>query len=478
MRYSLLLPLLFTVLSLFAQPDYQQLVRDMVRDPALAGAHLSVSIVDVTDGRQLGAHQASISAIPASVQKLVTTAAALDLLGPDHRFTTRLLITGPVEAGILRGNVIILGGGDPSLGSPYLKDVPGLTATLDRWRQRLRKAGISRIEGRVIGDGSYYGSGNTPAPWPWSDIGNYYGAGVYGLNFHENFYFLDLVQRGRVGATPAIRQTRPAVPALRLNNELRSGPADSGDQAYIYGAPYGYDNYVRGTIPIGSGRFTIKGAIPDPPLFAAQALQQHLKAGGILVSLPAESHRSVGTGRYANGTVIDRYDSPPLVNLIDRTNLRSNNLYAETLLLEMNKSRGAADHELPSTDLLLDWITSSGLSTTGVQLEDGSGLGTRNFFSAQFMTDFLRHQADNSRWRQSIPLAGRTGSMRGFLKNTAATGRLWAKSGSLGAVRCYAGYVDRPDGQQLAFAIMVNNFTLESKELRQRLLTVMLRLAE
>jgi len=194
-----------------------------------------------------------------------------------------------------------------------------------------------------------------------------------------------------------------------------------------------------------------------------------LEAGGITVALPAESDRTLGSGRFQPGRTLDVYDSPPLGALVDRTNLRSNNLYAEALLREANKARGAEAFELSSGQVIIDWLTEQGLSVTGVRLEDGSGLATRNFFPASLMTSFLRQQNGEARWRESIPVAGRSGSMRGYLKGTAAEGRLAAKSGSLGAVRAYAGYASRKDGRELAFAVMVNNFTVESKVVRRKM---------
>lgn len=460
-----------------AQSTIQDHVRDFARDPELTGALISVSVMDLATGRTIGGHQTELACIPASTQKLITTAVAMDVLGPDHRFETRLIITGEIaEGGVLNGDVYLVGGGDPSLGSPYLDGVPGMKAMLSRWRDKLRAAGIRRVNGRVIGDGSYFGTHAASGGWPWSDLGNYYGSGAYGLNIHENFYFLDFLQRGRVGDIPPVQRTRPQVPGLRLTNELRSGPRGSGDQAYIYGAPFGYDNFIRGTIPIGSGRFTIKGGFPDPPLFAAQALCRYLEESGIAVSLPAESDRNQGSGRFASGRVLDTYQSPPLSGLVDRTNLRSNNLYAEALLREVNKSRGVEAHDLSSTKVLEEWLIAAGLPTAGTRFDDGSGLATRNFFSAAFMTRFLQHQSGQERWRESLPVAGQTGSMKGYLKGTAAAGRLSAKSGSLGAVRAYAGYVNRADGQELAFAIMVNNFTIDSKEVRKKMHALMLEL--
>jgi D-alanyl-D-alanine carboxypeptidase/D-alanyl-D-alanine-endopeptidase (penicillin-binding protein 4) len=477
-QLSLTFIFLLAGLTVVAQITIQDHIRDFAQDSELAGAVISISVIETESGRMIGGHQGQLTCIPASTQKLLTTAVAMDVLGEDHRFTTKLLLTGTVEDGVLNGNIYIVGGGDPSLGSPYLDGVPGMDRTIDRWQAAIATVGIRRINGRVIGDGSYFGTDGASGGWPWSDIGNYYGSGAYGLNIHENFYFLDFLQRGRVGSIPPVQRTRPEVPGLKLTNELRSGPRGSGDQAYVYGAPYGYNNYVRGTIPIGTGRFTIKGAIPDPALFTAQLLCRRLEEAGISVSLPAESDRSIGDGLLADGRVIDTYASPPLSELVDRTNLRSNNLYAEALLREINKIRGMATHELSSTEVMKEWLASAGLPTAAIRLEDGSGLATRNFFSAEFMTAFLRHQRGELRWRKSIPLAGRSGSMRGYLKSTAAEGRLRAKSGSLGAVRAYVGYVDRADGQQLAFAILVNNFTIGSKDLQGKMHALMLELCQ
>jgi D-alanyl-D-alanine carboxypeptidase/D-alanyl-D-alanine-endopeptidase (penicillin-binding protein 4) len=460
----------FPVLS---QRSMGQAVRAFALDEELVGAVVAIDVVDVSTGQRLAAHQPDLALIPASTQKLITTAVAMDVLGPNHTFRTRLLARGTLEEGVLTGDIIIEGGGDPTLGSPYQEGVLKLSALLDRWVDKIRIAGITEIRGRIIGDGSYFGTDGTAPGWPWADLGNYYGAGAYGLNVHENFYFLDLLQRSKVGDRPGIQRLRPDVPGLSLLNELHSGPRGSGDQAYIYGAPYGYDNHIRGTIPVGTGTFTIKGAIPEPALFVAQLLRSSLANEGISVRLPAASSRQLGTSEVEGAQVLDEYKSPGVSAIVDRTNLRSNNLYAETLLRAINKERGQEVALLADTELVYDWLESQGLSTKGLQLQDGSGLATRNFFSPEFMTAFLRTQAGNTRWRKSIPLAGETGSMSSYLKGTVAQGRLWAKSGSLGAVRTYAGYIRKADGKDIAFCIMVNNHTLEGRPLRNKMLALM-----
>ncbi len=458
----------------YTQSTAQQLVREFATAEDLANASVTVSVVDVNSGRRVAAHQPELALVPASNLKLITTAAALDLLGPDHTFRTRLALEGEIIPGpggdILVGNVRIIGGGDPSLGSPYLKGVPSTGTVIQRWSEAIQKLGIAEIRGGIIGDGSYWGSDGVNYAWPWSDVGNYYGSGAYGLNLHENFYFLDLLQRQRAGTTPPVKAVRPDVPGLQLTNELVSGDRGSGDQAYIFGAPYGYDSYIRGSIPVGTSRFTIKGSVPDPPLWAAQLLEGELIAGGLKISAPASSARNAATARPGQSTVIDEIVSPPLTVLMDRTNLRSNNLYAEALLREINKSRGVDREKLSGTEIVTEWLASLGLNTSGVRIQDGSGLATRNFFSAGFMTDFLRSRAGQERWRQSIPLAGRSGSMKYALRKTAGEGRVAAKSGSLDAARGYAGYIQRRDGTLLAFSVMVNNYTVESSDLKRRML--------
>ncbi|OAV43967.1 D-alanyl-D-alanine carboxypeptidase/D-alanyl-D-alanine-endopeptidase [Lewinella sp. 4G2] len=459
--------------GLRAQTTLAERIAEFVDRPELAGASIGIDVIDLATGERVASHAAEQALIPASTLKLVTTAAAYDVLGPDHRFTTELVMTGTVVDGTLRGDLYIVGGGDPSLASPYMNGVPRLPALLERWRAAVARAGIRRIEGRVVGDASYFGTDGAAADWPWSDLGNYYGAGAYGLNIHENSYSLDLIQRSTLGTPPVIKGTRPEMKGLVLINELTSGPKGSGDQAYIYAAPLDDRAVVRGSIPVGTKRFTIRGSIPEPALYAARALSEYLEAEGISVSLPPESDRTVGGVRFSQYQSLDVYTSPTLLQLIERTNMRSNNLYAEAMLREIGKARGGALNQATGAQAIRDWLAERGLPTASLHLVDGSGLGPRNFFSPSFMTALLRDQSANTAWRSTLPVAGRSGSLKYRLRGTGAEGRLSAKSGSLHAVRCYAGYTTARDGRELAFAVMVNNYTVDGLVLRGWLMGVL-----
>ncbi|MEL6275277.1 MAG: D-alanyl-D-alanine carboxypeptidase, partial [Bacteroidota bacterium] len=179
------------------------------------------------------------------------------------------------------------------------------------------------------------------------------------------------------------------------------------------------------------------------------------------------------------GIILHEHHSPPLSSIVSRTNLQSINLYAETLVREINKRLGKAPHELTSTKIFLDYFEQQlQLDISGVNMNDGSGLGTRNYFPPSFMTAFLKTKDGNNVFLNSIPKAGSTGGLRNRFRGTAAEGKLYAKSGYVSGARCYAGYAFPKNGRRLAFAIMVNNYTIKTRELNQLLFRFMQQLCE
>lgn len=462
LRSTLLLIIL--PLTLIAQRSAQEVISIFAGTQVLKNAQIAVDVRDLNSGRSLASFRPEMAMIPASTQKLITTAVAMDVLGEDFRFKTRLVRSGD--------DLYIVGGGDPSLGSPLMEDGAGLDEVIDDWVSAVKTAGITEISGAVIGDGSRYASDGAASSWPWADMGNYYGAGAYGLNINENSYYLSLSQRQREGDRPPVIGTEPAVPELKFTNELTSGPRGSGDQAYIFASPFSYQAAIRGSIPVGTGRFRIRGSLPDPALFAAELLTDRLRAAGIVVVHSATTTYEMGKSPGTDAELLHVRSSPPLAELVDRTNLTSNNLFAETLLRELNHASG--NRATSETEVIVDWLSGNGLDVTGLRLEDGSGLSPRNFFPPSLLTALLVNRAAQERWRQSIPLAGRTGSMKQVLKGTVAEGRVWGKSGTVSAVRAYAGYIDRSDGRRLAFSIAVNNHTVPGSELNRLIYQLML----
>lgn len=449
-----------------AQTRYQAALNRFVRSESLRQASVSVSVVDVADGRTVAAHDAARSVTPASSLKLLTTATALAVMGHNYRFSTRLEYDGRIdENGVLLGNLYLAGSGDPSLGSPDMPGAVRLNDLLERLAQAVQQAGIRRIAGRVVGDDDIFGTDATGIGWPWGDLGNYYGAGAWGLNLHNNYYYLHLKQRRELGQQPRIEAVRPDVPGLKWVNELRSSGPDTGDNAYIYGAPYSFERYLRGHIPVGTGSFVIRGAVPDAPLFAAQQLAAALAKKGITAAEAPATVRKLpngGKGRGARSWLYTHF-SPPLADIVRYTNLVSNNMYAEALLRCIAVYRGYPGTAYNGSAAIRGFWRSRGLRWDGVHVADGSGLSPGNALPAHFLAHLLRAAYNDASIRdafyRSLPIAGRSGTLRNTFAKTSAAGRLRAKTGSLERVRSYSGYFPSSDGKLYAFCILVENYT-------------------
>lgn len=463
---------LFLPAIAFSQNAYQRAAGQLAADPSLKHGSLSISVIDVESGRLLASYDPERSLSPASNLKVLSTGSALVLLGPDYRFLTKLEYEGELSHdGQLDGNLCLRAFGDPTLGSPLLEGAMPLEALLERLRMAVQQAGIRRIGGDVIGDASAFGSAAAAGAWHWEDMGNYYGAGAWALNIHENLHFLHFRQQGQLGATPPIAGIEPEVPGLHMINEVRSAARGSGDNAYIFGAPYQFSRYVRGTIPVGSGIFTIKGSLPDPPLFAAQSLRQSLATVGILSA--GASSRLKG-GEKKPGQLLYTHYSPLLSQIVMRANMESVNLYCEAMVKGIGWEKEQDGSTSAGLEVIRKYWEEQGLSWDGVYLSDGSGLSGTNAVTSLFLARFLRLMARQEEavfrpFLESLPEAGRSGSLKNTLKGTAAEGRLRAKSGTLERVRAYSGYATARDGRLLAFSVIASNYEGKGGDMRQKL---------
>ncbi|MEM7655575.1 MAG: D-alanyl-D-alanine carboxypeptidase/D-alanyl-D-alanine-endopeptidase [Bacteroidota bacterium] len=478
----------FSASPLSAQSNWQSLataVKALDQDPVMRSANWGVILLNPRTEEVVFSHQADRSLVTASTMKALTTATALSVLGASHQFATVLEFDGSIGAdGVLRGNVYIRGGGDPSLGSDRFGDSYALPALLQQWQAAVQAAGIQRIAGQVIADASIYGTQVTPAKWPWEDMGNYYGAGAGGLNLHENLYYLDFKTGPSQGDATEVLRTRPEIPGIRFVNEIVSGRSGSGDNGYIFGSPYTFERYLRGTLPPGRSTFTIKGSIPDPALLTAQVLETHLTGAGILIDRGASSLRLLrqeGPVVSGNRQVLHTHLSPTLRDLVEETNQHSLNLYAEALLLatgyELDQSRNTTD----ALDALANFWAGKGIPFSGIYLRDGSGLSPNNAISPRQMARVMA-KAHGAAWfssfEGSLPVAGRSGTLKRMMRGTSAEGRVRAKTGYISGVLGYVGFVQTVDGEDLCFALMANYYSCSTREMRNRLSRIMVKMAE
>lgn len=428
---------------------------------------VAVVLADARTGEILAERGADRSIMPASIVKAITTAAALHYMAPDTRFQTTLEASATTEpGGVLAGNLVIRGGGDPTLGSSRVEGSLSSSTLLDRWTSAVLEAGIRSIEGKVIGDGTFFPPDPTPDGWSWDDIGNAYGTGTSGLSFADNQYHLFFRPGKQVGDPAPILRTEPAMPEIQWENGMRTGPEGSGDQGYIYGAPRVGLRWTRGTIPQGKPEFSIRGSIPDPPATLARLLHDRLSSAGVVISGGFASAREPVTT--AGVVRLDTVHSPPLRAIIHTINKVSQNLYSETLLLHLARLRGDGSREA-GVEAVRDFLRASGVPLDGVALHDGSGLSRNNRVTARAMTTLMTAMTGTPHfelWRRTLPVLGGDGDLKRRVVGMPIAGRVQAKTGYIGgpASRTLSGYLEGPDGRLYAFAFLVNDQTCSMRQ--------------
>jgi D-alanyl-D-alanine carboxypeptidase/D-alanyl-D-alanine-endopeptidase (penicillin-binding protein 4) len=439
----------------FAQQD--ALAR-FVAHPNLRHASVGVSIVRLADGKPVAEHNAELALTPASTLKTLTTASALRHAGSDARFVTRVGYRGDITDSTLHGDLIIAGGGDPTLGSR--RDTRGETAFFRAVTAALMHAGVRRIEGRIIADDSAYPPEPVRPGWLWEDLGNYFAAGVFGLNYADNMYELVLDTSAK-GRQPRVKRVHPDIPELRIHNHLLPLNARR-DSAYLYGAPYGADRYLYGAVPHSKSTYTIKGDMPDPPLALASLLASYLRSMNFGVDAETTTARRLeldGKPTPAIANELLAWQSMTLGEMARLTNVYSINLFAEGMLLTL-----APDASTAIARELAYW-KAQGLKTDGLRIADGSGLSPVNKVTPAFLSGLMRKMQGDKAFRTSLPAAGREGTVASLLKQTRLEGKARLKSGTLGGVVCYTGYAE--GATPCAVAVMVNNYAGSAAELRR-----------
>ncbi len=485
-RFVLISAFILFVFNLSAQSSLQKAMNDLAKDPVLKTQGFSMTVLDVESGEILANHQKDRGLIPASSLKVVTTSTALGILGNDFKFKTELQYDGAIDVeGVLNGNIYIKGFGDPTLGSDHFDKTLALDVLINNFVEAIQKAGIKKVNGKIIGDASFFGTLVDGRTWLWEDMGNYYGAGAWGLNLHENRYFLTFNRSLKLGAIPAIEKVEPTIPNLLHINEVRQDAKGTGDNAYIFGSVYNYTRFIRGTIPVGNKPFRIKGAIPDPPFFAAYYLMKKMEAAGIETNREATSlFEIVNQEGFKAGerTVFYTHYSPNLKDIVTITNMKSINLYCEALLRYLGKEVKGEGSPEAGVEVILDYLKSKGFSDNSFFIEDGSGLSVFNTVSTYQMASIMRLVGQNkslyNSFKPSLPVAARSGALRYMFKGTAADGKIWAKSGGMKRVRSYTGFAETKSGKLLAFSIICNHFTCESSTMRKKMEKVMLKLID
>lgn len=441
-------------------PDPQVLRRGIERildAPVFANAYWAAEVRSLESGRVLYERNARKNMTPASTMKLLTSAAALDALGPEMRLRTTLESAGRLDGmGRILGDVYLVGRGDPLLARPGADGRTGFDVLADG----LRDAGVKRIEGRLIGHEGLF-QDRRGEDWEWSDLVWCYGAEVSALSWNDNCALLRIVPGERVGDPVAVERTPES--SYYSVESLATTSAAGSESALVLERDLGSSRFrISGTHPQGAGAEELRVAMEDPARYSATVFEAALAARGIRV---AGVIATTSLPLPAGVRVLAAHDSPPIAEILKEVNKPSQNLYTE-MLLRLLGARAGAGSVASGRDAVAAFLKRLGLGEVG-SLQDGSGLSRTDLVTAHDLVGLLvamdRHP-HREVFRESLAVAGVDGTLEKRMRGSAAEGRVFAKTGTLRQTNALAGYVRTRRGAWLAFSIVVNHHTAPGRE--------------
>ena len=438
-----------------------QAVQEFEKDSQMRHAILGLAVLDAKTGKLIYARNEQIGLAPASTQKILTGVASFELLGKDYKYKTRLAYSGKIKDGVLDGDLYIIGSGDPTLGSwryPDTKD----SVVLKQFLAAVKQVGIKRITGSVTTNESGFSHKAIPDGWIWQDIGNYYGAGAYTLNWNENQYDITLRSGDNVGDSVIVME--PVYPWSGSVNELKAAGKGTGDNAYAYlGLNTHRSRLLAGTIPAGEKRFSISVAITDPVTLVIEKFSAALYTQSIYHGVPPLKSRDLydrDKQELSKLNYFHTYYSPPLDSINYYFMRRSINLYGEALIKTIAYEKAGYGSTDTGVRIVRDFWANRGIDKAAINIIDGSGLSPQNRVTADALARAL-HFAKGRPWFAS------------FYESMPTFNNMKLKSGSIGGARAFAGYHTSAQGTDYIVSIIVNNYAGSSGEIVKKMFKIL-----
>lgn len=428
-------------------PKLAKFIDNALSDQALKHGIKGVLIKSLDTGATLYEKNSEVLFVPASNFKLVASAAALDLLGPDYRMQTALYATSkPAENGVLNGDLILVGKGDPVF----------RCEDLQKMVDQLKDMGVRSINGDIIGDDSWFDSAHIGDGWQWGDLAYYYGTGISALNLNENVVEVYLTPGLKAGDRTNVR-LQPVTGYMFVKNESTTGEAGTkatADADRMLGR-----NIIRvsGSLPVDAKPTepVEQLSVQEPTLYACNTLKEMIDRSGIKF----EGKVAVGV-KPKDAIFVATHDSPPLSRMLALVNKPSDNLIAECLFKTIGKEvKGSGSADAART-AEIEWLKKIGADTAQIDIQDGSGLSRQDVVSPRNLVTILTYMYNTPTSKfyiDSLPVAGVDGTLKYRMKGTSAEGNVKAKTGTLNHVRSLSGYVTTKAGEHLVFSILMNN---------------------
>ena len=435
--------------------------------PAVARALVGVRIESLRTGEVLFQRNSDKLVVPASNMKLLTMAVAADRLGWGYRFETKLEATGAPRQGTLTGDLMVTGGGDPSIVSPD----GGHPALFLEWADALKQAGIRRVEGRIVGLDHAFDDTGIGAGWAWDYLTDGYAAPSGALSYNDNVVTIR-VTPGKTAQEPPTITTHPVGSRFEIQNHTFT--AATGTQAYISvdRMPGSSKLVVSGGVPAGGAPANRVTTIDNPTAYFVEALRLALLDRGIVVTNGAwdlddlvRGATPVGTG----WTLIGRRESAPLSALGALFLKVSQNYYGEMFLKAIGRTPTRPGTAAAGRQVVRETLAKWGISADSFVMSDGSGLSRYDYVTADTIVTILKHVWQDEKLRgpflAALPTSAYDGTLSGRMRDTPLAGRVQAKTGTISNMRALSGYLTTNSGERIVFSIIANHFTAPTREI-------------
>jgi D-alanyl-D-alanine carboxypeptidase/D-alanyl-D-alanine-endopeptidase (penicillin-binding protein 4) len=435
---------------------------EIFSDKRFADAQWGVKVVSLDRSEMLFEKNPLRLYIPASNNKILTAAVALIRLGPQFRFETRILTDGAVRSGVLRGNLIIQGSGDPSNSEEFQTGTP--FAVFVDWAAKLKELGIRSIKGDILGDTGAFDENKFGKGWEWDDLVEAYAAPISALQFNENSITIEITPGGARGSAPSL-WTSPLPGYLAIENKIVTGAEDSSPSIRIKPGRSMESLIVSGSVPLNGSVVTRTVAAQSPVRYYLSALKHVLSEQGIDTSACGIKEER----NYARSSLplLWSHSSPELSEILKPLMKESKNLYAETLTRTLGFTALGEGTFAKGKEIIEETLEEMGVAKGSYSYADASGLSRLNLASADTLVKILKHMYGHQyfdSFYNALPAAGVDGTLEHRLKETKAQNNLRAKTGTIANVSAISGYLRTADGEMLAFSMIANNFLVAKNE--------------